>query len=83
MFLHHIVGAGEARGEDVGAGVEGFTMPSITSIATTRTTSLQVKPKGGAQILPQTRLQPEEAEEVTSPISDINNLRETSQTSKA
>jgi hypothetical protein len=80
----YIVDAGEAKGEeDVAAHVEVSTMPPITPITTAKTTPSQVKPKHGAQTFRQTRLQPGEVEEVMSPISDINNLRELTQTTKA
>jgi hypothetical protein len=82
MSHQHIVDVGEAKGEDVAADVEVSTMPSTASIATARTTPLQVDPKDGAQTLPRILLQLEGVEEAMSPISDINNILETSQTSK-
>lgn len=83
MFPQHIVDAGEAKGVDVGVGVEVSTIPPITSIAMARTTPRQVKLRDGVQTLPPTRLQLEGVEEeAISLTSGINNLRETPQISK-
>lgn len=84
---HHTVDADEAKEEDVAAVVEVSTIPSTISTATVRATQLQVllqiKLKDGAPTLPPTRRQPEGVEEALLPVSDISNLREPSQTSKA
>jgi ABC-type transporter Mla subunit MlaD len=81
------VDADEAKEEVVAEVVEVYTIPSTISTATVRTTQLQVllqiKLKDGAPTPPPTRRQSEGVEEGLLPTSDINNLRETSQTSKA
>jgi hypothetical protein len=84
-LLQHTVDADEA-GVGVG-GVVVFTILSTTSIITVRTTPLQAplqpKLRDGVLTLPRTQPQLEGVEEVSLPISDTNNLHETSQVTKA